>query len=481
MTLAQAIQKNDWPPADQHRVWAEIELFEALRTSNEARLRAEAGQYWWSPTGYVPYIVSPVPRLISRASANMLFAAAPDIRSDSAQDGLDYLTKQNDLTSELHRAALLSSSEGEVWGRICVQPQLLDVPIIEFVSRKHVIPQFRGRFVTGATFITEWQISQKERLRLLETYEPGVIRSVLYRGDRTHLGASIPLDSFSETKGTRPEVMTGFDYPLCCFIPNTIDGDTTRGYSDYTGLKDRFLGLNRSETIGDANHRLAGRKRAMVDAGYLRDGKLPDGEDIFVMTSRHAGDDAKAHAPLEVIDYRFEAAETVKWIDHMIDTTLQFAGIAPQLLGRGVDNSVISGTALKLKMAHSLMEIAGKGHYFDLTVPKLLQSAMVIDARPTTQDGFGRGYQVPQQLPAFTRVNGIPRDDTEAAQQLSLWVASEAISVEERVTFLHPQWTPQQQAQEVQRIKDEQTAMTDAALGHEQPARLLGGGPGQQH
>lgn len=452
MTLNEMLGRGTWPPAHLASTWDEIELFAAFRSSDPTKLRMDRYQDWRREL-----IISPVPRMISRASAHLLFGEPPQINAEheADDDNLERIVEENDLPAELHRAAVIASSEGEVWGRIVVDPSLLDVPIVEFVSRNRVIPHFAGRFVVGATFITTWATSAVERYRLFETYEAGLVTCELWRGTKTAVGAPVDLNQFPPTEGRQEQIATGIDWPLVAFIPNTIDADATRGYSDYAGLQDRFHALNEAATVGQANLRLAGRKRAMVDAGYLdRHGRVPAGDDIFLRTSRELGDGV-GHKPLEVIDYAYQATETIAWLDHMIDTTLTFAGVSPQAVGRNVDGGAVSGTAMKLKMSHSLLEAAGKGRYFDRGVRKLLHAAQIIDGRPISENGFGRPYQQRDAAPAIERQDGLPRDDLEAAQQLVQLVAAEAISLEERVAFLHPDWTGAQLDDEIARLRAE--------------------------
>jgi hypothetical protein len=451
MTLNTMLGRGNWPPPGLAKVWEEIELFSALRASDTDRLKQQRSIAWQHE-----YMVSPLPRMISRASAHLLFGEPADIRPENDADSVNLarIVDDNDLSAELHRGAVIASSEGEVWGRIVVDPSLLDVPIIEFVSRNRVIPHFAGRFCVGATFVTEWATGSIERYRLMETYEAGAVTSRLFRGTTTTLGGEQDLNSFDPTKGRQEQVLTGIDWPLATFIPNTIDADPTRGYSDYVGLQDRFLALNDAGTIGQKNMRLAGRKRAMVDEKYLHNGRLPEGDDVYIRQDRNVGDDAKT-APIQIIDYQFQADQTVMWIDHLIDTTLTFAGVSPQAVGRSVDGGAISGTAMKLKMNHSLLEAAGKGRYFDRGVRRLLRGAQVIDGRPTSENGFGRTYASRDSAPVIERHNGLPQDDVEAALMLNNLVAAEAISLEQRVRFLHPDWSETQVSDEVKAINSE--------------------------
>ena len=447
--------RNTWPPAAVRQRWAEVEFFEALRDSDETALRQQASVRW-----NAPYIVNPLPRLISRASANLLFGEPAAYTPGDEADGevLGALTTANDLDSELLRAAMISSSEGEVWGRVLVQPQLLDYPIIEWVSARHVIPHFSGRFLTGATFVSTWHEGAVETMRLLETYEAGRITSELYRGTRTSVGVKVALDSYGPTSGRPDEQLTGIDAPLVAFIPNSLGTSPTRGVSDYRGLEERFLALNEATTVGQQNLKLAGRKRALVDAAYLdQNGQLPDGDDVYVRQDTDAvmGDAAK---PVQMIDYAYDSGPVTAWVEHLMDTTLTYAGVSPQSVGRSTDGGAVSGTALKLKMSHSLMEAAGKGQYFDRGLARLLRFAALLDSRPTTQGGFGRRWAAPDLEPAVERADGLLRDDVEAADTLTKLVNAEVISLDEAVRWWRPDWSSAQVDEEVERIRGSRTA-----------------------
>jgi len=177
-------------------------------------------------------------------------------------------------------------------------------------------------------FVTEWETGTNECVRLFESYEPGLIASRLYRGTRTSLGQEIPLDSFAETAGTQDVVLTGIDKPLCAFIPNSIDSDPSRGFSDYRGLEERFLSINRATGIGDSNTDLAGRKRALLDANYAGPGQHPLQQgDVYIRDADSSG--LGDHKPLEILEYSYEASQIVEWLEHLIDTTLIFGGVAP--------------------------------------------------------------------------------------------------------------------------------------------------------
>lgn len=460
ISVNNALGRNSWPPASEASVWAEVELLSALRSSDDTRLRMEAGVAW-----NYPYLITPVPRMISRASANMLYGEPPEIstENDSDQARYDFIVDENGLTAELVRGALMSSSEGDVWGRVIVRPDILDCPIIDFSSRRNVIPEFSGRFLTAATFVHEWTEGYTEVFRLFERHSAGAVDHVLYKGTSVSLGDKINLNAYGRTQGMPERVLTGIPTPLVQFIPNSVDSDPTRGYSDYRGLEQRFLSLNAAETVGHNNVLLTGQKRAMIDSAYTQNGGVPKGDTFLIRRADDAmAGDSKSKG-IDVLEYTFEATELVAWVDHIVDISLTAAGIAPQLVGRSVDGGAISGTALKLKAAHSLLEASGKGRHFDRGLKKLLRYAAIIDSRRTTEGGFGRKWSAPDELVTIERADPMPRDDMEAAQILVLLTNAEAVSTEEKVRLVHPEWDEDQVQEEVQKLGAAGPGVTEPA------------------
>lgn len=460
MALVGALQtmlgRNTWPPAAYVDYWETLELYGALRDTREDVLRGYHEHF----EARRALVHAPVARMISRASANLLFGRAPNIDAAVESDAkrLEFLVDENGLDAELHRAAIVASSEGGVWGRIKVDPALLDAPIVEFESPRCVLPYFEGRFVAGATFIEEEEDGNTV-YRRFETYGPGFVETRLFRGTRTRLGEEQSLTAHPITDGRDAMVATGFDRPLVAFVPNSIDSRVDRGVSDYHGLVRRLFGITEASTVGVENLRLAGQQRALVDERWIspKSGTLPARDNVLVVSK----DDVNAGEPasdLQMLEYAFDAAALIAYTEHLIDTTLQFAGIAPEIVGRNATGGPVSGTALRMRMIHSLMENAGKGRYFDRGVRRLLRMAAVIDSRRTTEGGFGRRWSSPDSDPTIERADSIPPDDDEAARILVALTNAEAISLEEKVAYFHPDWTERKVAEEVQRIKDEQTA-----------------------
>jgi hypothetical protein len=452
-----------WPPRDQRDTWEEVEMLAALRDSRHEMIAALAASAGMSGT-HASYLTLPLPRLIARAKANLLYGHQPEVtaESDADQANLDRIVEENGLGRELRRAASIASSEGEVWGKVTIAPDVLDCPIIEFVSRGRVIPRFVGRFAVGATFVSEYREGETgDRVyRQLETHTAGQVETRLFLGTSSRLGDQVGLDARSETAalamtdGRTSVVQTGIPYPLCVFIPNALDADPCRGVTDYLGVVLSFLALNEDATIGQANARLVGRKRLFVEGKYLdAAGRLPADNDVF-RSDNVISEGGKDGGPINVAQYTFESAALVEWMNFLVDLTMIMAGVAPQSVGRDVQGGgAHSGTALRLKMSHSLMEAAGTGELFDDGVRRLLRMAQLLDAR-----WFLRRYATPDTLPAVERGDGLPVDVVEDSQVITALRGAEAMSRETAIGVAHPEWSDDQVQAELDRIDSEVAA-----------------------
>lgn len=474
--LQPLLGRNTWPPDDSIRaVWEEIEMLSGLRTSDEFTLRSLATVYGMNVEN-TSYVDVPVPRLISRLKANLLFAEPPDIKSDQTGDQtqLDDLVDENDLVAEMRRGALLCSSEGEVYGRLVVEPETLDWPIIEFVSRRWTIPRFSGRFLTGALFIKEIPEGPNVVWRILEDYGPGSIETRLYRGSNSQLGERRPLAARAETASLPLEqpVPTGLTDVACVFIPNTLDEDPTRGITDYLGVVRAFFAINESASVGQANVRSTGLKRLFVDGRYRNSaGNLPAGRDVFWMDSA-LQDALGSGGGITEAEYTFESVALKLWHDHVIDLALTFAGVAPASVGRELQGrgTAMSGTALRLRMTHTLMETAGTGRAWDRQMARLLRMAQLLD-----KAAFGRSWTKADAMPAFHRQDGLPRDTMEEAQETATLATAGALSLETKIRRVHPEWSDEQVQAEIARIHSDAeqsmqlTASASNPIGQQPP------------
>jgi hypothetical protein len=154
----------------------------------------------------------------------------------------------------------------------------------------------------------------------------------------------------------------------------------------------------------------------------------------------------------------FLAAETIAWIDSLVDNCLMFMGYSKASYGRDQGGSADSGKALKLRQSRTLLKKAGKDRMATDALRWTLGTAMC------WLDG---GTRVADYLPEIQLGDGLPRDTMEEAQEAAQWKGADAISLEELVRMRRPDWDEEQVDLEVERIRE--ASQSQAPTGAEAP------------
>ncbi len=107
---------SSWPPEGEKEAWALVSYYAALRDGLEGPIRQQARLRQMGADPKKPYIAVPLPGLISRVPADLLFGEEPRFiaADENDQEALADLVEANGLAAELHRAAIVSASEGGV-------------------------------------------------------------------------------------------------------------------------------------------------------------------------------------------------------------------------------------------------------------------------------------------------------------------------------------------------------------------------------
>lgn len=496
-----------------------IELWRAMRENDVDTLRARAG--WNADRDYVPDSLA---EKISMTFAEMLFGEDPIIKSAETvakemalatssvegtlqeaaqddeearedeggpteesqgnlpiepvgsedgedQDRLNNLVEANELPAELFAAEVTCSSEGEVWWRIYVDRGQSDYPIIEWHSRSHVRPLFRGRKLIAAAFVSEIhreQINDQWIIyRYVEIHSDSIVRNILYKGTPTNLGTEIPLTSRPETEQLDPEWLHDLGM-LCGRIYNKLGRDRRVGKSDYHNVVDLLFSLNEATTIGHENVRLTAKKRIAVPREALGEGGTFDAsEDVLVMDEPL--DDqlgAKtAGGKFAVLEYSFDATALIQYKLDLMATILSRVGIVAEFAnaGGGTRSSggggeaALSGTALRLRFIPTTLAAKGKARPWDSQLPKILMLAQQVDALPEERQGFGRPWNEAAQPPSVERGEPLPTDETEETTRHVSAVGGTIESRRTAISELHPTWDDRQVQQELDEIQAEMT------------------------
>lgn len=390
-------------------------------------------------------------------------------RTSDDQDRLNEIIEANELPAELYAAEIVNSSEGEVWWRIYVDRGQSDYPIIEWHSRSHVRPLWRGRKLIAAAFVSELHReeveSQWQVWRYVEIHAEGIVRNLLYKGTPAMLGTEQPLDVRPETATLEPD----WDHELgllCGRVYNKLGRDRRVGMSDYHNVVDLLMSLNEATTIGHENVRLTAKKRIAVPREAIgEDGQFDASEDVLVMDEPL--DDQlgvkTGGGKFAVLEYSFDSTALIQYKLDLIATILSRVGIVAEFAnagggersGGGSGAAALSGTALRMRLIPTTLAAKGKARPWDVALPHILMLAQQLDALPEERGGFGRSWNLAAEPPAVERGEPLPTDESEETQRHVSAVGGEIESRRTAISELHPNWDENQVQEELDQIEQE--------------------------
>lgn len=410
---------------------------------------------------------------IAKTSASLLFGDHPKFKvveahqenapaeATAAQETLNTLLDEGAWYRRLHEAAESASALGGVLLKLNWDPALSAYPILSVVQADSALPEFRfGRMVA----CTVWEtilIEGGEYVRWVERHEPGTIETGVYRGTSTALGRLQPLDAYPETRGIQPKVSTGLDGLAIVYVPNIlpnrIERGSSLGASDYQGSETMLDALDEDYTswLQDV---ILGKARMHLPESMLNldstDGKLKFKVDQEFYVGLNAVEDVGSGLAEKLHiwqgDIRAEAfGLTVK---EKMARIINAAGYSPNTFGLEITGAAESGTALRTKHHKSVVTTAQKADYWVPALNYLALSALVMYRAKL-------GGKVTPSLVAVEMQDSIPTDWIQTCTSVELVRRAGSMSVQVAVETLHPDWTPDQVAQEVARIGEESAAL----------------------
>jgi hypothetical protein len=455
------------------------------------------------------YIIDPIGERIAEAFADFLFGEDPqfiaadqpeqpddedvsgeqvrapkkEVSDDDGagedQDRLDDLIDANSLPTELHAAAAMFVAEGEVWWRVYRDDAQSDFPIIEFHSRSHVRPLFRGRKLVACAFVSDLHTEEVNEewttWKYVQIVTEDYTRNLLYRGANNELGRAISLKGRPETEDLDEEWTHDLGMN-CGRIHDKLGKDRRYAISTFTGVEDLMFSLNEATTIGHENARLTLKRRLAIPREALNaSGKFDAGEDVLVMDDPL--DEELGGKPTQgkfaVLEYSFDAPALISYKNDLSSIILTRVGLARQLTDPNTtDGAAASGTALRVRLIPTTMAAKGKARPWDDELPKVIMTAQRLDAMPKGRGGFGRSWKKAGEAPIIERADPLPVDPTEETNRHAVAVSSEFESRETAIRALHPDWTDEQVMDELDRIFSELATFQSIGSG----GAMMGGG-----
>ncbi|ROO51066.1 hypothetical protein EDC02_5930 [Micromonospora sp. Llam0] len=428
----------------------------------------------------------PVPADLAATSAGMLFSEAPTLtcKSTAAQDAVDQLAATG-LTVMLRHAAELGSVLGDVYLRPVVDPEISPTTAIPTaVPADAVIPTIRWGKLVEATLWSTLTDSGGTVVRLLEHHDVvsgvGRIEYRLFEGTPENLGRPIPLTEHPDAEWAAALVdadgyqSTGLDRLDIVRVANAGPQRRWRklgplkyhGRSDFDGNEPLFDRIDEVWTSWMQDIR-NGRGRITVPDYMLQSNGRGAGAtwdaDREVYSAVNALPDQ--NVGLTVTQFAIRHVEHKATIDELMQTAMRHAGLSAQTLGEEGDVAM-TATEAHARERQSFVTQGDRQNSFEPGIADYTELHLMLDA-------IHFGGTTPER-PSVAWPDGVAESPETIARTLQLVAAAEAASTRTKVMMLHPDWTPEQVAEEVAEIKGDQPAPVEVgpALG-----ALAGNGP----
>jgi len=403
---------------------------------------------------------------IAETSANFLFSEAPSVKIVEAnvmKASQSYKDAQTELETlliktEFHRKILEGAEScaamGGIYFKIAWDMELSMYPIPMIVQPDRAIPEFSFGILKSVTF---WKTLESDDakvvLRLLETYERGLIKYDLYKGTCDKLGSKVELDYHPETAEMEDVIYTGIDDILAVYIPNMLpnklDRNSCLGRSDYLGQEGLMNNLDELFSTWQKEILLA-QGRILIPESYLE--KI-NGKDSFnVDRSLYVKldmDPTIEGSKITATQFEIRADQFEKTALNLLERIITSAGYSPQSFGLNISGRAESGTALSMRERKSFATKNKKQAYWQPAISKLVE-LMILVYNEMLMGSIEENITLNV---AFS--DGITNDLGELSASVKLLSDAMAASVETKVKLIHPDWNEEQVAEEVQKIKDE--------------------------
>ena len=410
---------------------------------------------------------------LASTSANLLFAQPPSLKyGDTATQ--DYLSGLVDdgTHSKLMESAETCAALGGVYLRVVWDTDIDDKPWIDLVPADCAVPEFRYGRLTAVTFWSVVRDEGKTVIRHLEKHIPSqnAILHGVYQGNQKELGQPMSLADFEETAPYASVLTEGNairfpdmpkDASTVVYIPNMRPNRIWRelgpqaaplGRSDFSGVEGLMDALDESYSSWMRDVRL-GKARLIVPQSMLQ--SLGRGQGAILDTEREVfvpvgglvtGEGAVKDQILpQQFDIRWQAHQGT--CNELIEKIIMLAGYSGQTMGLQGDIAQ-TATEVVARERKSMTTRGKKINYWRPAFADIIYGLMAVD-------NVVFSNPIAPVRPDVEWPDAVLPDQLELAQTVAAMRGAEAASVETAVSTLHPDWSPEDVALEVQRIYEE--------------------------
>lgn len=431
----------------------------------------------------------PIAGDIAAASADLLFSepptftvpagdqptaaegeTAPEPVKDPTQARLDELVDDG-THATLLEAAEICSALGGVYLRVVWDVETRpDRPWLTAVHPDVAVPEWQWGDLSAVTFWREIKRSGKTVVRHLERYEPGKVLHAVYEGDAEQLGNVVPVTDYPETAGLAEYLVNGNEIPTgatgltAVYVPNMKPNRIWRntpaaahlGRSDFSGVEPLMDALDMvySSWMRDVD---LGKARLIVPREYLQNNGAGKGasfdldQELYEGVNSMAAEAGGTSSEIKEVQFDIRVEAHASTVDKLKATIVGSAGYSAGTFGLTEDGQAVTATEVAAKNRRSLITRDRKTRYWIPKLADLVEAWLQVDVAVFAT-------AITPVRPDVEFAAAVSVDPLTQAQTLRELHAAEAISTEEKVRTLHPDWTDPQVQEEVDRIQGDKSA-----------------------
>lgn len=438
---------------------------------------------------------------IANLSANLMFETPPQVHlaqkgkdadgepiragNDAAQGRIDLLVNNDETAERLLVAAESSAALGGVYGRVMWDTNLQPEPWIDWVDTDSAIPEWKYGKLAAITFVEGLPTIDKKFVhRLLSRHTPGRIEYALYEGKDDNLGRRIPLNEHPSTEGlagivdAESGIQTGTQRMTAVYVANVrpVVGFRKDGQlkqmgrpdipADSYGLLDML-----DEVWTDLKREVrTGKARVVVPESMLNLGKPGQGAEFDMdreiysavadMPPENGGQGgAQFYQPTIRVEAYAQVCEMI------IREILRRANVSS--LTFGLDNAGGSGNVtareIEANSRATLQTFKAKSRYWRAGIGNLTAALVDVDAH------LNHTGAVLEEVPEVDITPPVQETDLDRAQTLQALDSAQAISTDQKVRYLRPDWDETRIGREIDTILKEKGVQVGDPFGEAGP------------
>lgn len=415
---------------------------------------------------------------IASMSANLLFETPAQVHlaqgdgdedragNPAAADRLDALMNTDAMASDLLVAAESCAALGGVYGRVMWDQTVSPDPWIDWVDADAAIPEWTYGRLSAVTFVEVLPTIDKKTVhRLLSRHSVGRIEYQLMAGKDDTLGTIEPLTDHPSTAGlagmvdAQGGINTGADRIAAVYIPNarpTVqfrrDGQLKHMGrpdlpADVHGLLDML-----DEVWTDLKREMRTAKARVIVPESMLEFKAPgmgaefDGErEIYSAVA----DGPDGMAP-QFFQPTIRQTEYLEVCQAIVREVLRRANYSPGTFGLNDNTSgAVTAREIEANSRATLQTFKAKARHWRAGLAHLAAVMVQID------NALNHTGAVLTDLPEVDIAPPVQETMLDKAQTVQALASAQAVSTDEKVRMLHPDWDEERIAREVQTIRDE--------------------------